>query len=151
MRAEDTGAAAPCGKPRYRGLGGGYGLTMVDGSAKREEMRPDPAPPVPFSVHVAPLAEGGTEVAVFGELDAAVAERMREGLDEALRSPGEVVIDLRACSFIDSMGIALLAGTATRLKDEGRHLVLRRVGKRVLRTFEIAGLASGPSITIETA
>lgn len=114
-------------------------------------MQPDPAPPIPFSVHVAPLAEGGTEVAVFGELDASVAERMREGLDQALRSPGKVVVDLRACSFIDSMGIALLAGAATRLRDQQRQLVLRRVSRRVLRTFEVAGLAGGPSITIEPA
>ena len=129
----------------------GYAPAMADGPAEGAKLRPDPGPSIPFSVHVAPLAEGGMEVAVFGELDASVAPKMRDGLEQALGAQGDVVIDLRACSFIDSMGIALLAGAATRLKDEGRHLVLRRVSRRVLRTFEVAGLAAGPGITIETA
>ncbi len=88
---------------------------------------------------------------MFGELDAASAARMQESLEEAVGTPGEVVIDMRACTFIDSMGIAVLAGAAARLKDDGRHLVLRGVGGRALRTFEISGLADSPSITIEPA
>lgn len=111
----------------------------------------DHTAPITFSVHVAARSEGGTGVAVFGELDLATAPRLREGLEQALDTPGEVLVDMRACSFIDSMGIAVLAGAAARLKEEGRRLVIRGVGRRVLRTFEIAGLASGPAITIEPA
>ena len=112
-------------------------------------MRADSTTSIDFSVHVAPLAEGGTEVAVFGELDAATAPRLRDGLEQAIDAPGEVVIDMRACSFVDSMGIAVLAGAAARLRDAGRHLVIVGIKRRVLRTFEIAGLAAGPWITIE--
>jgi anti-anti-sigma factor len=74
---------------------------------------------------------------------------MQESLEEAVEHPGEVVIDMRACAFIDSMGIAVIAGAAARLREEGRHLVLRGVGGRALRTLTIAGLASGPAVTIE--
>jgi anti-anti-sigma factor len=74
---------------------------------------------------------------------------VREALEQAMEEPGEVLIDMRACSFIDSMGIAVLAGAAERMREEGRHLVIRGVGRRVMRTFEIAGLAGNPAITIE--
>ncbi len=86
---------------------------------------------------------------MFGELDLATAPRLKQALEQAVEVPGELVIDMRACSFIDSMGIAVLAGTASRLREDGRHLVIRGVGRRVMRTFEIAGLAGGPAITIE--
>jgi anti-anti-sigma factor len=112
-------------------------------------MHPDPTIPTSFSVHVAPRAEGGTQVTIFGELDGVTAPQAQEALERAVNEPGKVVIDLRACGFIDSMGIAVIAGAASRLKDDGRHLVIIGAGTRMLRTFEIAGLTDGPLITIE--
>jgi anti-sigma B factor antagonist len=112
-------------------------------------MRPDQARRLDFAVHTAPLPAGGTEIAVFGELDFTTAAQVREVLEQVLGGDGEVVVDLRACAFIDSSGLAALAGAALRLKEEGRHLVIRGVRDRVRRTFEIAGLTSQGSLTIE--
>lgn len=104
-----------------------------------------------FAVHSVRLAEGGTEVTVFGDLDIDTAGRLREELDAAVKGGGQVVIDLRACPFIDSSGLAALAGAAVRLDEQGRLLVIRGVGERVLRTFEIAGLSRRNSLRIEAA
>ena len=102
-----------------------------------------------FSVHVAPRPEGGTEIMIFGELDLATEPDVREAVDQALAADGDVVIDLRACGFVDSRGVALLAQAAIRLQREERALVLRGVQERVARTFHIAGLDTSPSITVE--
>ncbi len=102
-----------------------------------------------FAVHAAPCEGGGTAVTVFGELDLATAEPVHRALKDAIDADGEVVIDLRACGFVDSSGIAVLAAAAVRLKDAGRKLVIRGVRERIRRTFEIAGLDSQDSIVLE--
>lgn len=118
-------------------------------------MHVDPTPPgeapgtADFSVHVAARAGDGTAVTVFGEIDLATAPRVREALEQAIDAGGEVLIDLRACSFVDSRGIAALAAAAMRLKDEGRVLTIRGVRERIQRTFDIAGLSSQDSVVLE--
>ena len=104
-----------------------------------------------FSVHVGDGDDRGTAVTVFGELDAATAPRLRQALDQLIDGEGEVLIDLRACGFIDSAGIAVIATTALRLKEQGRRLVLRGVRERVRRILDIAGLSSQKSIVLEPA
>jgi anti-anti-sigma factor len=105
-------------------------------------MRSEAKPYTDFSVHVAPAADGGTDVAVFGELDLATVDQVEVALDEAVAAQGRVVIDLRACSFVDSRGIAALVKAALRLQDQGRHLVIAGVQERVMRTLERAGITS---------
>lgn len=103
------------------------------------------------TAHLAPLAAGGTALTIFGELDLATEPEVRGVLDEALSRSGPMLIDLRACGFVDSTGIALLAHAAITLKREGRELTLRGVQARVMRIFDISGLSADPSITIEPA
>jgi anti-anti-sigma factor len=86
---------------------------------------------------------------IFGELDAANESEVSEELRRAIAADGPVLIDLRACGFVDSKGIALLAFVAVHLDEQGRKLILRGVQDRVFRVFELAGLASNPSIEIE--
>ena len=93
-----------------------------------------------FSVHIAPTNDGGTEVTIFGELDLATKDQVAEALDSVLDRPGHVVIDLRACYFVDSTGIAVLAKAALRLQEQNRTLRLRGMRERVRRIFEMAGL-----------
>lgn len=104
-----------------------------------------------FAVHAAPLEEGGTEVAVFGELDHATATGVQEELDSAVGAGGEVRLDLRACTFIDSSGVGVIVACALRLKETGRTLQIRGARQRVRRTFEIAGLAGHDSVRFEPA
>jgi anti-sigma B factor antagonist len=107
--------------------------------------------PNQFSVHVADGQNGGIAVTVFGELDAATAPRLKQVLDRSIEGEGkgEVVIDLRACGFIDSAGIAVIATTALRLKEQRRTLVMRGVRDRIRRILDIAGLTSQDSIVLE--
>jgi anti-anti-sigma factor len=98
---------------------------------------------------VAPLETGGTGLMIFGELDAANESEVSEALRDAIAAEGPVLIDLRACGFVDSKGIALLAFVAVHLDDQHRKLILRGVRDRVFRVFELSGLASNSSIEIE--
>jgi anti-anti-sigma factor len=103
-------------------------------------MREEPEPYTDFAVHVAPSPSGGTDVAIFGELDLATVGEVEQALDQAIAADGPVVIDLRACGFVDSRGIAALFKAALRLRDQGRDLVVEGVQERVMRTFELAGI-----------
>jgi len=111
-------------------------------------MSADPAPFTDFAVHVAPT-EHGTDVAIFGELDLATLEPAREAFDQALEAPGEVVLDLRACPFMDSKGVGLIAQAAVRLQREGRTFILRGVQERVARILDISGLTKSDLMQVE--
>ena len=105
-------------------------------------MPTDAQPFMDFAVHVAPAQGGGTDVAIFGELDLATVDQVEKALDEAIAAEGRVVIDLRACGFVDSRGIATLVKAALRLRDMDRDLVIQGVQERVMRTLVLAGIPS---------
>jgi anti-anti-sigma factor len=111
-------------------------------------MPADPVPYTDFAVHVAPF-DGGTDVAIFGELDLATIDKARLGIEKALSASGDVVIDMRACQFVDSKGVGLIARAAVQLQQEQRGLTIRGVHERVARILEMAGLASSDLMTIE--
>lgn len=112
-------------------------------------MPPDLPPFTDFAVHVAPGTEGGTDVAVFGELDLATADAVEGALATAIAADGPVVIDLRACGFVDSRGIAVLIKAALRLHEQGRDLLIRGVHERVMRILELSGVTSMDHMRIE--
>ena len=112
-------------------------------------MRSDARPYTDFSVHVAPTPEGGTDVAVFGELDLATVGKVEAALDQAIEGPGRVVIDLRACGFVDSTGIGAIVKAAVRLSEQDRGLLIRGVKERVRRVLEVTGIATMENIAIE--
>ena len=102
-----------------------------------------------FSVHVAPRAAGGIDVTIFGELDLATVEQVEDALGQAIDGEGDVVIDMRACGFVDSRGIAALVRAALRLRDQGREVLIRGVQQRVMRTLERAGITTMDHLRIE--
>lgn len=112
-------------------------------------MQAGPVPYTDFAVHVAPTAAGGVEVAIFGELDLATVDRVRAAFLEAIAAEGPVVVDLRACVFVDSRGIGALIQAALQLQESGRKLTLRGAQKRVLRTLRIAGLTDSDLLEVE--
>lgn len=102
------------------------------------------------SISVAAAAGGaGAVVTVYGELDMATAPELQRALEREHREGEEVEIDLRACTFIDSTGVAVLVATASQLRTEGATMRIRGVRERVRRTFELAGLAEVDSIVLE--
>jgi anti-sigma B factor antagonist len=105
--------------------------------------------PGEFTVHVAADQRGGTVVTVYGELDMASAPRLRRELERVIDDGAAVTIDLRACGFIDSTGIATLVAAAWRVKERGRVLRIRGVRARIRRTFDLAGLSGLDSVVLE--
>jgi anti-sigma B factor antagonist len=94
----------------------------------------------PFEAHVelvgsAPVMRlaGELDIAVVDELEAAVAEARSMG-------SGDVVIDLRGLTFLDSRGIAALVAADLEGRDGQRPVKFIR-GPRVHRVFELTGVA----------
>lgn len=89
------------------------------------------------------LERGVRVVSVRGELDLSTAPELEGPLDQVLESgEGSVLIDLSACEFIDSTGIALIVRAWQRLDsgENGRVLVICCQNDQVRRVLEITGL-----------
>lgn len=95
-------------------------------------------------------SDGGTAVTVFGELDMASSVRLRKVLDTAIdEASGDVELDMRACTFVDSTGIATLVTAGRRLGEEGRVLRIRGARERVSHIIELAGLPAQGWVALE--
>jgi anti-sigma B factor antagonist len=104
---------------------------------------------IDFQATVSPSGSGGSVVTVFGELDIATADDLRPVLEEALDSPGDVEMDLRGVTFVDSSGIAVLVWAAWRLRHQDRLLRLRGARPRIRNIFDLAGLTDHSAVVIE--
>ena len=81
-------------------------------------------------------------VSLRGEIDASTAPKLGSRLfglaDEGKRA---VVVDLSGVTFIDSTGIGVLLNAATQFAGRHGQLVVACGDERILRPFEIAGVA----------
>lgn len=77
-----------------------------------------------------------TVIHVVGELDLASAPRYRSELVRAASS-GPVLVDLRDCDLIDSVGLGLTLGAARR-SWAGGHRFAVLVSAAARRSFELA-------------
>ena len=104
-----------------------------------------------FWVSTADGPHGGPVVTVFGELDTATAPHLREVLERAVEpdAGGDVEVDLRGCSFVDSTGIAGLVWAAVRLQRQDRRLLLLGARERVRRILDLAGIGGHSAIVID--
>ncbi len=85
-------------------------------------------------------SEGGVVViAVTGELDLAVADQVQEAIDRSAEA-SRVLVDLAACEFLDSTGIAVLIRGREALAVEGRNLAICNPRHQVLRVLDVTGL-----------
>jgi anti-anti-sigma factor len=99
--------------------------------------------PAPFEVKVGGVEHGVRTISVRGELDLSTAPDLEGPLEQVLESgEGSVLIDLSACEFIDSTGIALIVRAWQRLDsgENGRALVICTSNDQVRRVLEITGL-----------
>lgn len=87
-------------------------------------------------------------IAVRGELDLHTAPQLEESVDAALESNSPALaIDLSACEFIDSTGIALIVRAWRQLSEDsdggsGGRFALCGLSDQVQRLFQITGLES---------
>lgn len=108
--------------------------------------------PAPFEVQSEQL-EGGIRIfTVRGELDMNTAPELEKGLEDALsNSAASIMLDLSACEFIDSTGIALIVRAWQRLdRDAGGdgqgRFVLCCINHQVRRLLKITGVESSISM-----
>lgn len=106
--------------------------------------------PAPFEVESEQREDGICVVAVRGELDMNTAPELEDELKRAaLDDAATVMLDLSACEFIDSTGIALIVRTWQRVDAEGEgrgRLVLCCKNHQVRRLLKITGVESSISM-----
>ncbi len=102
--------------------------------------------PAPFEATAAELDDGVRVVSVQGELDLSTAPELDTQLEDAISSgDASLLIDLSACEFIDSTGIALIVRAWQRLdrgaEGDGKgRVVICSYNDQVRRVLEITGL-----------
>ncbi len=108
--------------------------------------------PTPFEVANEQIGEVRV-LSVSGELDLGTAPQLEGPLEEALATGSGLLIDLSACEFIDSTGIALLVRAWQRLDGEpgdgvGENggFALCGLNDQVRRLLELSGLSNSLSI-----
>ena len=80
-------------------------------------------------------------LALSGELDLASAGDVEEELSRIEQSrPAQIVLDLRALSFMDSTGLRLIAGADHRAREDGRRVTIVQGPEAVKRVFSITRL-----------
>jgi anti-sigma B factor antagonist len=84
---------------------------------------------------------GSAVVTVAGEVDSSSAPVLRKELDSVLDlGAAEVVVDLCRVDFLDSAGLAVLAGAHRRAGLDGVRLRVLAASRAVTRPMQITGL-----------
>ena len=82
--------------------------------------------------------DGAPVVSVMGEVDLATAPALEQTLLRVAEDgTGEVIVDLTACSFLDSRGLRTLLLTRERLEQSDRRLALVLSNPSLMRIFRI--------------
>lgn len=95
------------------------------------------APPPPFEITVRDRAER-TVVAPRGDIDIATSGQVLAALAAA---PGDVALDLREVTFLDSSGLRVIVQQERRAQEEGHAFGIVPGPPEVQRILEIAGVA----------
>jgi anti-anti-sigma factor len=90
--------------------------------------------------------DGRPGVAVAGELDAASCRKLAAALARASRLGVPVVLDLDACTFIDSSAVATIMRAVRQSRREGGGLVVCNANGFVGVVIEACGLFSTPGV-----
>jgi len=91
-----------------------------------------------FAFDVADVDDDMHVVSLYGQLDLANADRVRDGLCAVAGS--KVVVDLSGLQFLDSSGIAALLSARSRIVERGNGFALRGAKGIVRRVLEVTGL-----------
>jgi anti-sigma B factor antagonist len=102
-----------------------------------------------LSINVGARQGGGTVITLLGELDMGSAPELKRAIERAVDAGDELEIDMRACSFVDSVGIATLVTAARHMSEHRRTLRIRGAQERVVRILELAGLTSHRWVVFE--
>jgi len=97
-------------------------------------------------------SEGTSAVAILsGEIDHHNAKEIRSRLDRYIiaNRPGELAIDFRNITFMDSSGIGLIMGRHKLINQCGGVLEVRNPCTYIRRVFKLSGIERLVKITCE--
>ena len=85
---------------------------------------------------------GTSVVTLRGEIDVYTAPRLRQTLIDLVDAGStDIVVDMEKVDFLDSTGLGVLVGGLKRVKDKEGSLKLVANQDRILKIFDITGLA----------
>lgn len=85
--------------------------------------------------------QGGTVVAVGGEIDVYTAPLLRDALDQQIAAGRtRLVVDLDGVDFLDSTGLGVLVGRLKLVRNQSGTLAIVCGRERILKVFRITGL-----------
>ena len=96
-----------------------------------------------MSLEITATADGqNRRLSVAGEVDVSCADELRAAIDAQIAEgvPGELVIDLAEVPYIDSTGIGVLVGAATRSADAGVTFAVTNPQPNVRRVLGLLGV-----------
>jgi stage II sporulation protein AA (anti-sigma F factor antagonist) len=79
---------------------------------------------------------------LIGDIDHHSAKGMREEIDGAVERgrPGELILDFRDVTFMDSSGIGLVMGRYSLMQEHGGVLKVENQSSHIRRVMKLAGL-----------
>jgi anti-sigma B factor antagonist len=84
---------------------------------------------------------GNVRVTVVGEVDVSNATELRDAIDQALaEKPAAVTVDMADVAYIDSTGIGVLVGAATRAGEDGVDFAVANPQANVKRVLGLLGV-----------
>ena len=87
--------------------------------------------------------QGGTVVAVGGEIDVYTAPRLREHLVSVVAAGNyHLIVDMEKVSFLDSTGIGVLVSGLRRVREHNGSLRLVCSQDHVMKILRITGLTT---------
>jgi len=81
-------------------------------------------------------------VVVRGEVDLATADAVRADLNGAFERSGNVVLDLREVSFMDTQGLSVVIEAQQASAEAGKQFAITRAPDHVHRLFDMIGLTA---------
>src|SRR5213080_2775492 len=86
--------------------------------------------------------DGASVVTLRGEIDVYTAPRLRQALIDLVEGGAtQIVVDMSAVDFLDSTGLGVLVGGLKRVKSNDGELRLVVSQDRIMKIFDITGLA----------
>ena len=97
--------------------------------------------PITFHIDTRAQADGGSLVAVHGELDIYTAPQLKQEIQRLMDAgSARIVIDLDGLDYLDSSGLGLFVMARKRAAEAGGDLELVCSKPRHRRLFELTGL-----------
>jgi len=109
-------------------------------AARRREAEhgPGTGPSLAIQQH---LAGGRQTILIAGELDKATAPQLDALISRLATRPGEIVLDVKGLTFMDSTGVRLILRALELCSEHGCSFTLRSPTPEVRRLLDAAGVS----------